>query len=177
MPHTKRCGPSVLVIFLVFLGYIVLASTAADAQAYLYNYSYFGAGNSPLRAVLADFNHDGRNDLAAVNYDNAVSIMLGAPKAAFGSPVSYPTGASPFTLIAADLRGNGRIDLVTVNMPNGIDQPGVVSLLLGNGDGTFQVHVDYSVRDFPIGIVAAGLIGNRTRPLSRTHERHKNLTI
>jgi len=154
MPCTKRCAPSVLVVFLVLVGYILLTGTAADAQAYLYNHSYFGAGNSPLGAVLADFNHDGRSDLAAVNYDNTVSVMLGAPKAAFSSPVSYPTGASPFTLIAADLRKNGQIDLVTVNMPNGIDQPGTVSVLLGNGDGTFQAHVDYTVGDFPEGIVA-----------------------
>lgn len=154
MPYTKRCAPSVLVIFLVFLGYILLAGTAADAQAYLYNYSYFGAGNSPLGAVLSDFNHDGRSDLAAVNYGNTVSVMLGEPNAAFGPPVSYPTGASPFTLIAADLRRNGRTDLVTLNMPNGIDQPGVVSVLLGNSNGTFQAHVDYSVGDFPTGLVA-----------------------
>ena len=146
MPCTKRYAPSALVVFLSLVGYLVLASTGADAQAYLYNSSYFSAGNSPLGAVLADFNHDGRSDLATVNYENGVSVMLGAANAAFGSPVSYSTGSSPFTLIAADLRGNGRIDLVTVNMPNGIDQPGVVSVLLGNGDGTFQVHIDYSVR-------------------------------
>jgi len=80
--------------------------------------------------------------------------MLGAPNAAFASPVSYATGTSPFALIAADLRGNRQIDLVTVNMPNGIDQPGTLSVLLGNGNGTFQAHVDYSVGDFPVGIVA-----------------------
>jgi hypothetical protein len=154
MPCTKRCASSVLVIFLSLVGYLLLSSTTADAQAYLYNYSYVGAGNSPLGAVLADFNHDRRTDFAAVNYDNTVSVMLGAPNAAFGSPVSYPTGASPFTLIAADLKKNGHIDLITVNMPNGIDQPGTVSVLLGNGDGTFQAHVDYTVGDFPEGIVA-----------------------
>src|SRR5580704_12453411 len=154
MPYSKRCAPSLLAISLSLVGYLLLTSTAAEAQAYLYNYSYIGAGNGPLGAVLADFNHDGRSDLATVDYGNGVSVMLGAPKAEFGPPVFYSTGSSPFTLIAADLRSNGQIDLVTVNMPNGIDQPGTLSVLLGNGDGTFQAHVNYSVGDFPTGVVA-----------------------
>jgi hypothetical protein len=174
---TKRCGSALLVIFLSLVGYLLLSSTAADAQAYLYNYSYVGAGNSPLGAVLADFNHDGRSDLAVVNYDNTVSVMLGAPNAAFGPPVTYPTGASPFTLIAADLRRNGRTDLVTLNMPNGIDQPGVVSVLLGNGDGTFQAHVDYSVGDFPTGVVAGDFNDDGKIDLAIANEFDNTISI
>jgi hypothetical protein len=174
---TQRCASSVFVILLGLVGYLLLASIPADAQAYLYNSSYFSAGNSPLGAVLADFNHDGRNDLAAVNYENTVSVMLGAANAAFDSPVSYSTGALPFTLIAADLRKNGRIDLVTVNMPNGIDQPGVVSVLLGNGDGTFQVHVDYSVGDFPTGVVAGDFNGDGKIDLAITNKFDNAISI
>jgi len=143
-----------LAALFISLTYFGFPGASVSAQAYLYNYLYVDAGNSPLGAVLADFNRDGRNDLAAVNYENTVSVMLGAPNAAFASPVTYASGTSPFALIAADLRGNRQIDLVTVNMPNGIDQPGTVSVLLGNGDGTFQAHADYSVGDFPVGIVA-----------------------
>ena len=80
--------------------------------------------------------------------------MLGKPGNVFGAPIKYATGASPFTMIAADLRNNGLVDLITVNMPNGIDQPGTVSVLLGNGNGTFKAHVDYSVGDYPEGVVA-----------------------
>jgi hypothetical protein len=150
----KRHSRFSLTALLTFAVYPLLLSTPGNAQAFLYNYSYVGAGNSPLGAVIANFNRDGRSDLATVNYDNTVSVILGQPNAAFARPVNYSTGDSPFALIAADLRKNGHIDLVTVNMPNGIDQPGTISVLLGNGDGTFQAHVDYAVGDFPVGVVA-----------------------
>ena len=148
-----RCA-RFLVGVMTCLSCILLPGTLARAQAYLFNSSYIASGSSPLWAVVEDFNRDGRSDLASVNYDNTVSIMLGKPGNVFGAPVKYATGASPFTMIAADLRNNGHVDLITVNMPNGVDQPGTVSVLLGNGNGTFKAHVDYSVGDYPEGVVA-----------------------
>jgi FG-GAP-like repeat len=149
----RQCAAPILILCLTLLGYCLLPGARAAAQSYVYDYARVGTGASPLAAVVADFNRDGRIDIATVNYDNTVSVMLGVPNGAFASPVNYSTGSSPFTVIAADLRGIGKIDVVTVNMPNGIDQPGIVSVLLGNGDGTLQTHVDYSVGDFPTGIV------------------------
>jgi hypothetical protein len=108
-----------------------------------------------MSAVFDDFNGDGRIDLATMNGDNTVSVMLGQANAAFAAPVNYPTGSSPYAFLAADLRGDKKIDLITVNMPDGVDGPGSVSVLLGNGDGTFQPHVDYTVGEYPVGVVAA----------------------
>jgi len=150
---------------------------SASAQGYLYGYSYVGSGSGPLKAVLADFNSDGRNDLATVNYDNTVSVMLGLPNAAFAPPVNYANGASPYSLITADLRGNGKVDLVTVNMPNGTDQPGVASVLLGNDNGTFQAHVDYSVGDFPVGIVAGDFNDDGKTDLAIANEFDNTISI
>jgi hypothetical protein len=149
---SKLSGASCLSRLLLVAGCFLLQSTTALAQAYLYDYSYVGTGPSPLGAVIADFNGDGRTDFATVDYTNGVSVVLGKANAAFTSPVIYGTGAAPFALITARLRGQkGPIDLITVNMPNGTDQPGTVSVLLGNGNGTFYPHVDYFVGDFPVG--------------------------
>jgi hypothetical protein len=54
--------------------------------------------------------------------------------------VNYPVGppAAPFAVAAGDLRGNGILDLVTNN-----SNTHTVSILLGNGDGTFQAPVEY----------------------------------
>lgn len=51
----------------------------------------------------------------------------------FGLPVRYAVGGSPLFVATGDLNGDGRLDLVTAG------QVGVLSVLLGNGDGTFQV--------------------------------------
>ncbi len=156
----RRCAASVFIICLTLLGYCLLPGTIAIAQTYLYDYSRVTAGGSPLGAVVADFNGDGRTDIATVNSQNTVSVMLRVSNGGYASPVTYPTGSSAFIVIATDLRGIGKTDVVTVNTPNGIDQPGTVSVLLGNGDGTLQAHVDYFVGDFPTGIVAGDFNGD-----------------
>lgn len=173
----RQCAASILTLLLTLLGYCLLPGTIAAAQGYLYDYSGVGTGPSPLGAVVADFNGDGRIDIATVNYQNTVSVILGVSNGGFASPVNYSTGSSPFTVIAADLRGIGKIDVVTVNMPNGIDQPGTVSVLLGNGDGTFQTHVDYSVGDFPTGIVAGDFNDDGKTDLAITNEFDATVSI
>jgi hypothetical protein len=141
------------VILLTFF-FFNLTVRSAEAQSFLYNYSAVKSGSDTIAAIFQDFNGDGRIDLASLNGTNTVSIMLGRAKAAFAPPVDYPIGNSPYTFIAADLRKGKRIDLITLNMPNGTDEPGTISVLLGNGDGTFAPHVDYDVGDYPTGVVA-----------------------
>src|SRR5580704_8269302 len=149
----ERCTRLTLVILLTFF-FFNLTVRSAEAQSFLYNYSAVTSGSDAIAAIFQDFNGDGRFDLASLNGTNTVSIMLGRAKAAFAPPVDYPIGNSPYTFIAADLRKGKRIDLITLNMPNGTDEPGTISVLLGNGDGTFAPHVDYDVGDYPTGVVA-----------------------
>ena len=52
----------------------------------------------------------------------------------------------------ADFNGDHNLDLAVANWASG-----TVSILLGNGDGTFQAHVDYSVGG---GYVAAVTVGD-----------------
>ena len=54
------------------------------------------------------------------------------------APVVYNTGQGPQGVAVGDLRGNGRLDIVTANTS------GSVSVLLGNGNGTFQPAVNYA---------------------------------
>jgi hypothetical protein len=75
--------------------------------------------------------------------------------------VDYPTGSSPVALAYADFNGDGKIDLAVVNQ-----NANTVSILLGNGNGTFQTHVDYPVGNYPVGIVAAPFTDNGTVDLA-----------
>ena len=63
--------------------------------------------------------------------------LLSAAIAAFGVHQTFGVGVRPFAVVAADVNADGRLDLVTANRnPSAV--PGSVSVLLGNGNGTFQ---------------------------------------
>ncbi len=93
----------------------------------------------PIAMTAADFNSDGSLDLAIVNQttDN-VSILLGNGKGAFtqatgaqgGSPIAV--GKTPIAIATGDLNNDSHPDLAVVNQSDN-----TVSVLLGNGDGTF----------------------------------------
>ncbi|PYV00917.1 MAG: hypothetical protein DMG26_14635, partial [Acidobacteria bacterium] len=131
----------------------LLIPTSAPAQTYFYGYANFATGRNSSALAAADFNGDGKPDLAVANFtDNTVSILLGKPEGTFVRQVVYPTGNAPKALVAADFNGDGKLDLATVNNSNGA---GSVSILVGNGNGTFRSHVDYATGDHSTGVVAA----------------------
>jgi hypothetical protein len=55
----------------------------------------------------------------------------------------FPAGAGPSTVAVADLTGNGKMDLVVADALSN-----TVSVLLGNGDGTFQAPRQYTIGAF-----------------------------
>ncbi len=94
-------------------------------------------GSGPTSLVTGDYNGDGVPDLAVANaIGNTVSILIndgtGNFAQATGSPVAV--GQHPTRVYAADLNNDGNMDLVTAN-----DNDSTLSILLGNGDGTFAV--------------------------------------
>lgn len=82
--------------------------------------------------AVADFNHDGKLDIACPGNPSlvgqGVEVAFGNGDGTFATPVSYPTPTVTFTVLTGDLNGDGKLDLVT--------DGGWV--LLGNGDGTFN---------------------------------------
>lgn len=96
------------------------------------------AGATPVAMATADFNGDGKLDLAAANLTSGtLSVMLGNGDGTFQSPATYTATAIPESLVAADFNADGKIDIAIV------DQGGSVAILLGNGDGTFKTGVSY----------------------------------
>ena len=97
------------------------------------------AGAGPRSVTIADFDANGKPDLAVANSTgNTVSVLLGQGGATFGRATNFPTGTNPWSVAAADLDGNGLPDLVTGNnLPMGAPPEGV-SALLGRGGGAFQ---------------------------------------
>lgn len=95
----------------------------------------------PYSATVADFDGNGKADLAVNNYDTAnVSILLGNGSGGFSAATNFAVGANPFTIVTADFNGDDKADLVTSGY-----RDGQISLLLGNGNGSFKTAIDFAV--------------------------------
>ncbi|MCA1615765.1 MAG: FG-GAP-like repeat-containing protein, partial [Acidobacteria bacterium] len=130
-------------------GKLDLAAAAGNSVALLYGEGggalaaagHVDAGTRPGPTVVADFNNDGKRDLAVVNNwlspDQTfarVSIFLGdgAGGLARASTLNFGFPIILYALAAADFNTDSKIDLAITERRNGS-----VLIYLGNGDGTF----------------------------------------
>ena len=101
----------------------------------------YQVGTYPRRVVAADFNADGKLDLASANQiGNNVTVRLGAGDGTFpmaqSMNITLGTGTTPMDLVAVDLNADGKIDIATVNAGG----TGSVTVLLNQG-GSFTSSV------------------------------------
>jgi hypothetical protein len=101
----------------------------------------YPAGSAPGMLVAGDFNGDGIQDLAILQFA-AVTVLLADPNhpGQFGAPVTYDTGQDGAYLTAADVNGDGVLDLLVAN--GGSNN---VSVFLGDAQhpGQFLPAVNY----------------------------------
>lgn len=96
---------------------------------------------SPVYLGMYDFNEDGAADVIATDQTHgAMGIALGVGDGTFANTVNVPTGPNSHGLTGADFNGDGHLDAAVTNSTT----PGTVSVLLGNGDGTFQPKIDFT---------------------------------
>lgn len=85
--------------------------------------------------VVSDFNKDGNLDIAFNNYVGQIGILLGNGDGSFQSPIYYTVGEQYwFAFAVGDFNSDGNTDIVVQRNVNST----AFSILLGNGDGTFQ---------------------------------------
>lgn len=120
----------------------------------------YPTAQQPFAVVAADFNGDGRTDLATANQGaNNVSVLLAKAAGGYARHVDYAVGTLPSAIIVADVNGDLQPDLVAAN--NGSSD---VSVLVGAADGTFgsEVRVALPTNAQPLAMAAADLNGNNT---------------
>ncbi len=92
---------------------------------------------------MGDFNKNGTQDVAAIAGTDNVYVLKNDGTGALTLTNTYTLQEPAQGIVTADLRGNGDLDLVVVGVdPN--TQDWGYSVLLGNGDGTFQPAALYS---------------------------------
>jgi hypothetical protein len=120
----------------------------------------------PLSVAIGDLNGDGHLDLAVANYghplpggDGTISVFLGDGDGTFAAATQYPTldnPSLPQSVVIGDLNGDGKLDLAVAGGSNRI------SVLLGNGDGSFltQGPMSFSGINNPSSVAIADLNGD-----------------
>ncbi len=151
-----------LVLVCVFA---VLVNVQVLAQSFAPAVPYGSGGNGPNSVAIADVNADGIPDLVVANWCtdvnctvSSVGVLLGKGDGTFQTAVAYPSsGLYADTVAVADVNGDGKPDILVGNC----GFPKVtkcansnVGVLLGNGDGTFQAVVSYSLGTFGAASVA-----------------------
>ena len=132
---------------------------------------------SPYFATTGDFNNDGKVDLAIPNgLTSSVGILLGNGDGTFQSQVTYGTdpNGDAYAIAVGDFNADGNPDLVVTNIGNGIP---TISILLGNGDGTFQPQVTYAVGHYPSAVVVGDFNGDGDADLAITNRDDNTISM
>jgi len=133
-------------------------------------------GTNPDAITAADFNGDGVTDLAVVNSgDGTITILIGDGTGTFTpTHTNPPVGKASFSdtgIATGDFNGDGIPDLAVANASSGL------TILLGNGDGTFVAAASPVSSATPVSIAVGDFNGDGIPDLATANSGSNNVTV
>ena len=130
--------------------------------------------------ALSDVNGDGHPDLVVANFGtsgspgNTASVLLGNGDGSFQAAQNFNTDGKPNFVAVADVNGDGRPDLITANFGSTSFSGNDVSVLLGNGNGTFigQVYtIEPLLKVLSVNPSPTGFTATFSEPFPQHHQQ------
>ena len=143
----------------ILLGLAAAAGARADGtEAY--------TGNLPWAAAAGDFNGDGMQDLAVVNfYDDNVSVLMnttasGSTTLSLADAQDFAVGPGPEGVAVADVNGDGKPDIIVANFNDYTVSVLINTTVPGSPTASFAAQQTFFVGDGPDAVVVADINGD-----------------
>jgi hypothetical protein len=131
-----------------------------------------GIGYSPQSIICADFNADGKTDLALVNLSAHVTILLGNGAGGFAAAINFAVSGMPYSLTSADFNGDGKADLATAN-----SNSNNITVLLGNGLGSLGTANNFALSGTPYSVISADFNGDGKVDLATANYNSNKVSV
>ena len=136
---------------------------------------YLFGGLAQPRSILAgDFNNDAKPDIVVINGSGA-TVFLGNGDGTLKPPANYGSSNFATSVAVGDFDADGKIDLAVSSYGFGND--GIVSIMLGKGDGTFLPSVNYESGPSPFSIVKGDFNGDSKLDLATANLQIDTVSI
>ncbi|MBC8352017.1 MAG: VCBS repeat-containing protein [Planctomycetes bacterium] len=133
-------------------------------------------GEGGHSVTVADFDNDGDADLSWNSHlAEEVAILANRGNGTFDPPEQIDGGGFPKHLTSSDVDHDGNVDLLAVSRP--LDAAGGISLILNQGDGTFDAPDHFAAGNFPAGVIVDDMNGDDKVDLVTWHGESRQLSV